>query len=92
MAKIGEEIVGFALGYYMSGSNNGYLNCIVVNQNYRRQSIGKKLLEQAILKFKQKGCNHVFGVVETDNKKAINFFRNQGLEIGREFRYVERMI
>ena len=93
VARIKDNIVGFALGYYMAGPNDGYLNCIVVNQECRRRGIGKKLLQRALSEFKTKGsCNHVFGVVESDNAQAIDFFRKNSLEIGREFRYVERMI
>ncbi len=91
-ARIGQEIVGFALGYYMAGPNDGYLNCIVVNKNHRKIGIGKELLQRALSEFKAKGCNHVFGVVESENIQSIEFFRNNGIEIGREFKYVERMI
>ena len=94
VAKIGDNFTGFALGYYMTGPNDGYINCIVVDPGYRKKGIGKILLQQVLSGFKSKSerCNHIFCVVESDNTRALNFFRSQGLEIGREFRYLEKMI
>ena len=93
VAKKEDQIVGFALGYYMSGPNDGYLNCIVVLPEYRRNSIGKMLLQEALSQFKSKGrCNHVFGVVKADNARAVGFFRRQGLKVGETFRYIEMML
>ena len=54
VAKIGNTLAGFALGYYMAGPNDGYINCIAVNQGYRRRGIGKKLLQRALSEFKTK--------------------------------------
>ncbi|GEM_PF-3483138 len=93
VAKIKEKIVGFALGYYMAGPNDGYLNCIVILPEYRRKSIGKRLLQKALSQFETKGrCNHIFGVVKASNPNAISFFEREGLQIGEIFRYVEVML
>lgn len=93
VARIGGKIAGFSLGYYMAGPNDGYLNCVTVKPSYRGRGFGKKLLKRSLSEFLKKGeCNHVFGVVGADNLQAIDFFKNNGLEIGKEFRYVERML
>lgn len=92
VARVNNEVVGFLLGYYMQGPNDGYLNCLAMLEAYRGRGVGKRLLEQALKEFEAKGCNHVFGVVKEDNKKTLNFFENNGLEIGESFRYVETML
>ncbi|MBS3144654.1 GNAT family N-acetyltransferase [Candidatus Woesearchaeota archaeon] len=93
VAKTKERIVGFALGYYMAGPNDGYLNCVVVLPEYQRKSIGKRLLHKALSEFETKGrCNHVFCVVKASNQSTLSFFENEGLQIGGTFRYVEVML
>ena len=92
VARMNNEAVGFLLGYYMKGPNDGYLNCLAISEKYRGKGIGKKLLEQALGEFEAKGCNHIFGVVKEDNEKTLNFFENNGLEIGGSFRYIETML
>ncbi len=93
VAKIKEKIVGFALGYYMAGPNDGYLNCVVVLPEYQRRSIGKRLLQEALSQFEARGrCNHVFCVVKASNPSAVDFFKGQGMQIGETFRYVEVML
>lgn len=92
VATVDNDFAGFALGYAMVGPRDGYINCIVVGQNYRRMHIGKMLLDKMLDGFKRKGCNNVFGVVESENTDTFDFFRNSGFEIGKDFRYIQRTI
>ncbi len=97
MAEMEGQRTGFLLGYYMEGPNDGYINCIVVGENYRRKGIGKMLQESALAEFEQKGpegnrCNHVFCVVSETDEAMLNLQRETGFEIGGIFHYVETML
>lgn len=95
VARVGDNFAGFILGYYMPGPNDGYLNCLVVNENYRNKGVGSKLLDEALTEFEKKGggrCNHVFGVVKPDNEPTLKLLQKHGFQIGETFRYVETML
>ena len=97
IARAKDEVVGFFLGYYMEGPNDGYMNCIAIADGYRGQGVGGQLLEQALTQLEQKGvddirCDHVFGVTEEDNQEAIRFLEKHGLQRGKKFYYVETML
>src|SRR3989344_7736027 len=55
IARAHDKLVGFLLGYYMAGPNDGYLNCISVSKKYRKRGVGKELLQKALSEFKVKG-------------------------------------
>lgn len=97
LAKVNGKPAGFLLGYYMTGPNDGYINCTVVASEFRRQGIGKELQEAAIEEFKQKGpeghkCDHIFYVVGEEDEAMLDLSRQTGFEIGRRFHYVEKML
>ena len=97
VAEVGGKRAGYLLGYYMAGPNDGYINCIVVEQKFRKKSIGTILLEEAIAEFKQKGptghkCNHIFSVVSETNESMLNLKKKLGFEVGKKFHYVDMML
>jgi len=97
VAEVGGRRAGFLLAYYMAGPNDGYINCIAVEQEFRRKGIGKILLEKAISEFEQKGpkghkCDHIFSVVSETNESMLNLKRKLGFEVGSKFHYVDMML
>lgn len=97
VAEINGQRVGFLLGYYMAGPNDGYINCTVVDQDHRRKGVGKMLQEIALNEFSQKGiegykCDHVFCVVNETDEAMIRLKKEAGFEIGDKFHYVEIML
>lgn len=76
----------------MKGVRDGYLNCLVVLTEYRRRNIGSQLLNTALKRFKEMGCNHVFGVVNDGNNQTLGFLEKNSFAIGGKFRYVEKML
>ncbi|MDP3956762.1 MAG: GNAT family N-acetyltransferase [bacterium] len=88
---------GFLLGYYMTGPNDGYINCTVIDKKHRRKGIGKMLQESALREFEQRGsaghkCDHVFCVVGVTDKPMLNLKKQVGFEVGDKFHYVEIML
>lgn len=97
VAEIEGQRAGFLLGYYMAGPNDGYINCTVVDEVYRRKGIGIGLQEAALSEFETKGpeghkCDHVFCVVSETDEAMLALKRQTGFEIGGKFHYVETML
>lgn len=97
VAEFEGRLAGYLLAYYMVGPNDGYINCVVVEQEFRKKGIGKILLEKAISEFEQKGpgghkCDHIFSVVSDTNKPMLNLKRKLGFEVGSKFHYVDMML
>jgi ribosomal protein S18 acetylase RimI-like enzyme len=91
-AIVDDNIVGFILGNYLTGSRDGYLNTMVVDQKHRKQGIGRELLRKALEELHKKDCNHIFCVVEEENEKMLRVLKRSGFEVGKSFKYVEIMI
>ena len=54
------------------------LEHLVVDENYRNQGIGKKLMNAFISWAKSEGINKVSVNVFTDNEKGIKFYKREG--------------
>ncbi|MDI6641807.1 MAG: ribosomal protein S18-alanine N-acetyltransferase, partial [Elusimicrobiota bacterium] len=59
----------------------GYIVNFAVKENYRRQGIGKKLLEHIIQFARTKEINQLFLEVRAKNLPAINLYTKFGFEI-----------
>ncbi len=95
IAMIGNKEVGFLLGDYLSGLNYGYLDVIIIDENYRGRGIGNKLLEHALKEFKKKGdgwCRNVFSIIKPSNEISLKLFEKHGFKIGEIFKYAEAEI
>lgn len=68
-----EKIIGTALGSY--DGRRGYLQKVVVDKNYRKQGIGKQLVDEVLKKLKSIGAIYVPIAVEED---LVNFYENSG--------------
>ena len=80
------EIIGFASFYftYYSWTGKGlYLDDLYVKQLYRKQSIGKKLLDAIIDLAKKEQCKNVRWLVSEWNDSAINFYKSMGATIDK---------
>jgi|SRR3989304_7083499 len=97
VAEIDGQSVGYLLGFYMTGPNDSYINCTVVEGKYRGKGVGHELLNKALEEFSQKGpeshkCDHVFCFVKEDDEAMLNLKRDVGFEIGAKGHYVEIML
>ncbi|MDJ0580121.1 GNAT family N-acetyltransferase [Crocosphaera sp.] len=57
-----------------------YINSLAVNSNYRKQGIGKKLIDNVKDKAKQNNDSFLTLHVWSDNVRAIKFYENQGFK------------
>jgi ribosomal-protein-alanine N-acetyltransferase len=79
MAKLGEEIVGYAIGE--KSKDSGLIVSVAVKKEWRRRGIGRKLIEKLLENFKKEGMKIVFLHVREENRDAINFYQALGFKI-----------
>jgi len=76
-----QEIVGFAsffFAYYSWSGKAIYLDDLYVIPSFRKQAIGKQLLDTVILFAKQNNCIKLRWQVSNWNKNAIGFYQSIG--------------
>lgn len=56
----------------------GYIAMLVVEKIYRRHKIGTKLVQKAIRRMIEQGCDEVVLETEVTNKAALNLYENLG--------------
>lgn len=71
-----DRIVGFVM--VRNAADEGEILTIVVDQDLRRESLGKQLLEAALGIMKKAGAERVFLEVATGNRPAISLYRQFG--------------
>ena len=79
-----KEIAGFATFFftYYSWTGKGlYLDDLYVKDSFRKQSIGKKLLDAIIDLAKKEQCKKVRWLVSGWNTNAIEFYKKMGAVI-----------
>ncbi len=91
-ALVDGDFAGFILGNYLSASRGGYLNTMAVDALHRGNGVGVELVRRALEELRKKDCAHIFCVVEEENEKMLGLMRRSGFEVGRSFRYVEKML
>lgn len=61
--------------------NSGSIGLLAVDEKERGKSIGKKLVQSALLYFKEKNANIVEVVTQIENKGACSFYESLGFEV-----------
>lgn len=61
-------------------SNSGEI-AVLVHDRFQRKGLGYKLMEVLIERAKEKGLEHVYGEVLTDNQKMLSLSRKAGFEL-----------
>jgi ribosomal-protein-alanine N-acetyltransferase len=79
VAKLGGEIVGYAVGE--KDKDSGLIVSVAVKKEWRRRGIGRKLIEKLLENFKKEGMKIVFLHVREENREAINFYQALGFKI-----------
>ena len=85
IAEVDNEIVGYLAGSINEkGSYEGIqyseINNMVINSNYRRHGIGKKLINDFKDYCKTKGINNLKVTASYKNRDAIEFYHKNGFE------------
>lgn len=84
VAIIDSKVVGYAtyfFAYYSWIGKSMYLDDLYVSKEYRKQGIGKKLLDSVIDLAKKKECKKMRWQVSNWNKNAQKFYEHIGAEI-----------
>ncbi|MGC9309100.1 MAG: GNAT family N-acetyltransferase [Candidatus Nanoarchaeia archaeon] len=67
-------------------TNQGRLRRLYVDKEYRRQGIGKQLLDKLIKIAKENNINRIVLSTYNKNKEAINFYKKHGFHIDRKIK------
>ena len=79
------HIVGVVLGGH--DGRRGYIYHTCVAESYRRQSIGRELMEGIIKAMKEEGITKLGLVCFTENVQGNNFWKGLGWEIRSDLNY-----
>ena len=91
MLEENEKIFGWAFVYIMFQDRHpepyAYLENVYVEQKYRSQGFGKKLVELAIEEAKERGCYKIIGTSKTEKTLVHDLYEKYGFrKMGYEFR------
>lgn len=82
IAEIGEELVGFLVGFMSQTEQKvGYIHFAGVHPQFRRSGIGRLLYEKFYAACKANGRSVVKSCTSPVNKLSINFHQKMGFEI-----------
>ena len=79
-------LVGFVAGELaatvMAGyeGHRGWLNYLAVAPRFRRQGLGRKIVEEAEARLRQMGCPKINIQIRTGNTEVIEFYRRIGFK------------
>lgn len=77
VAKNGNEYVGYCMSTVIDG--RGELESLHVDEAYRGNRIGKKLVNKHIEWLKEKNCKVIGVTVSQENQSTIGFYKSLGL-------------
>lgn len=92
VAEINEIIVGMALVYFRFSTWTGrtlHLEDLIVKESYRGKKIGSALYTQVLAHAADQGVKRVEWVVLDWNKGAIQFYKNSGAHILKDWYLVQ---
>ena len=78
-SRIGEQIVGTIMAGYEG--HRGWINYLAVAPDYRRQSIGRRMMQVAEDELRALGCPKINLQVRTTNQQVIAFYQRLGFTI-----------
>ncbi|WP_433632112.1 GNAT family N-acetyltransferase [Chryseobacterium cucumeris] len=80
-AFINEELAGWIICEQRTWNNSFYIENILVNEKYRRQGIGIKLIKSAIKEARKLNSRVIELETQNTNYPAIQFYRRMGFNI-----------
>lgn len=75
------EIVGYTIGCPKACTLDAWILALAVSPNYQRRGIGRELTSSLFNEFKKIEIKKVFLTVKSDNKGAINLYKNLGFSL-----------
>jgi len=83
ISQINDYIVGYII-FWIKEEDQGHIISLAVDNNYKRQNIGSRLMEVAIDTFKKFNIKRINLEVKTQNKEAIYFYKSIGFKCGEK--------
>lgn len=83
VAKDGSKLIGMCMMLHLR--DWAFCAGLFVDKKYRRKGIGKKLVDEAGKRLKQKGVDNVILLVDVKNKEAEKFYTREGFYKGFQF-------
>ena len=80
-AYVDEELAG-QIRLRKSWNGYAYIDDIAVDENYRRQGVGRKLLQSAIARAKEKGFPGIMLETQDNNVQACKLYESCGFVLG----------
>ena len=90
VAEKDEKIIGVIIAG--NDGRRGYIYHTAVNPDYRKQGIGKKLVDNAMRALEKEGINKVALVVFEKNKIGNDFWENMGFTVRDDLVYRNKNI
>ena len=88
VAECDSKLIGMGLVYFRYSTWKGkrlYLEDLIVNKKYRRQEVGKKLLEKIINYGKKNSCSGLMLQVLDWNEIGINFYKKHNFQFDNQW-------
>jgi len=82
VAEFNDQISGFIIINYNPSFKKAIIENIYVCPKFRKQGIGRQLLNSALAEIQRFGCEYVCAVVEEKNNAAIEFYTKSGFSKG----------
>ena len=91
-ARDGRLAIGYVFGYIEKShyENYGYIDDIFVSKKYRGKGVSTSLKNNILEDFKRKGVKYCRMDVNTENKRAIQRYREWGFEVDK-FRLTKKI-
>ncbi|WP_156857444.1 GNAT family N-acetyltransferase [Oceanobacillus sp. AG] len=91
VALVDGEVAG-TIGGVMTGPSVSEIYVFYVDENYRYQGIGARLLEAFTMEHVEKGAREQYVSVEEGNKLGIPFYKARGFrQLDQKGRYLRRI-
>jgi ribosomal protein S18 acetylase RimI-like enzyme len=84
VAEIDGKIVGYMISYILYGGfgldKSAWIATLGVDPKYMGQGIGKRLAEEILLAYREKGISHIYTTVRWDSVDLLSFFKTLGFD------------
>jgi len=84
VAEIGGRVVGYMISYIVFGGfgieKGAWIATLGVDPKFMGQGIGKKLAEEILAVYREKGINDIYTSVRWDSVDLLSFFKTLGFD------------
>jgi ribosomal protein S18 acetylase RimI-like enzyme len=84
VAEIDGRVVGYMISYILYGGfgldKSAWIATLGVDPKYMGQGIGKRLAEEILHVYRERGISHIFTTVRWDSVDLLSFFKTLGFD------------